>query len=224
MNSPNEVTMKKLDDMSIGSIHNTKNGKLRITSYNGCESVGVEFLLTGFSMVTQATNIRRGVVKDYLHPSVCGIGIVGVGVHPVSINRKATKAYQTWRDMIRRCYDPVELIRRPTYSDCTVCPDWHNFQKFAGWFNDNYINGYELDKDIKVLGNRVYSQDTCIFVSQVVNKVAAQAKVYAFVSPLGVRFNIYNLAEFCRVNSLCDSKMCAVDKGHRKHHKGWTKN
>lgn len=103
--------------------------------------------------------------KDRLAPSVYGIGFMGEGRYKASINYKTTRQYETWKSMMRRCYSSVSLKARPTYRDCTVCDEWHNFQNFAKWFDNNYIKGYELDKDIKVNGNKTYSPCTCMFVS-----------------------------------------------------------
>jgi hypothetical protein len=54
-----------------------------------------------------------------------------------------------------------------------VCNEWHNFQNFAEWFCKNYCDAsmdkWQLDKDIIVPGNRVYSPETCCFVPNAVN-------------------------------------------------------
>ena len=111
----------------------------------------------------------------------------------------------------------------PTYIGCTVCIEWNNFQNFAGWFNENYIEGYDLDKDIKVNGNKVYSPVTCLIVTPKENTIKARAKSYRLTSPEGDIIDIYNMAEFCRDNSLCKANMSAVHRGCINQHKGWTK-
>ena len=62
-------------------------------------------------------------------------------------------------------------MRHPTYKDVTVCEEWHNFQNFAKWFEDNYVEGFELDKDILVKGNKIYSPETCCFVPKEINSL-----------------------------------------------------
>lgn len=101
-----------------------------------------------------------------------GVGLYEKGEHPASINGINTKAYDAWRDMLRRCYSPKELEKHPTYIGCTVCNEWLNFQNFADWYCANYPqdgNKYQLDKDLKTLGNKVYSPESCLFVPKVVN-------------------------------------------------------
>ena len=46
---------------------------------------------------------------------------------------------------------------------------WQYFTNFAKWFKDNYINRYQLDKDMLVKNNNMYSPDTCIFITQELN-------------------------------------------------------
>jgi len=125
--------------------------------------------------------------------------------------------------MINRCYSEKSHKRHPTYKECTVCDEWHNYQTFADWFDNNYIDEYHLDKDIKVEGNRVYSPAFCGFVPQSDNTIKALAKNFEFISPDSGVFYIYNLASFCRKHNLAKSNMCAVASGKRKSHKGWVK-
>lgn len=74
--------------------------------------------------------------------------------------------------MFKRCYDPKSLARDPTYIGCTVHPDWHNFQNFAKWFECQYrTDGWQLDKDLTIEGNKVYSSDTCTFVPHQINSL-----------------------------------------------------
>jgi len=115
--------------------------------------------------------VVRGNVKYPYHPSVCGIGYVGIGKYKSGENNKHTKAYEKWRGMVKRCYDPKELIKYQTYKDVTVCKKWYNFQNFAKWFEEYYVEGYELDKDLLSLPNtpKRYCDNTCIFIPQALN-------------------------------------------------------
>ena len=55
------------------------------------------------------------------------------------------------------------------YEDITVHPDWYYRSKFENWYNEQkelqpMIDTLEIEKDILVPNNRMYSPDTCIFV------------------------------------------------------------
>lgn len=79
-------------------------------------------------------------------------------------------SYLKWRSMMRRCYNS-NTQRDPSYIDCAVCEEWHDYENFRLWFSDNYIDGYALDKDILVKDNKVYSPDTCCFVPAIINAI-----------------------------------------------------
>jgi len=200
-----------------------KCGDFKVIKYKNSVDVIVEFITTGYRARTQTAHIIRGTVKDKLSPIVFGVGFVGVGDHTACVNKKATKKYAVWQSMIGRCYDASYQEKAPTYIGCSVCLEWHNFQNFAKWFDENYIDDYQLDKDIKVKGNKIYSPATCLFVSPAENIIDAHAKCYTFTNPKGEFVNIYNLTEFCRVNNLNVGNMCAISNEKRRAHKGWTK-
>jgi len=208
--------------LNISKIYNSKNfGQFKILNYINCKSVEIEFLTTGYKTTTRAYLICNGAINDKLSPTVCGVGFLGDGEHKPVVNGKHTKTYITWRNMLGRCYSDKVQVKQPTYIGCTVADEWHNFQNFAQWFDENYVEGYDLDKDIKFEGNKIYSPENCLFVSRKENNIKAQAKHYIFTSPEGQTVNVYNLREFCRENVLNQSAMVQVAKGKLNHHKQW---
>lgn len=97
--------------------------------------------------------------------------VYGVGkndsVEAVSdvINGKSVlhKSYKTWSGILERCY--ADTDKYPQYEGCTVHEEWHYYSDFKKkWFDKYYIDGYVLDKDMKVIGNKVYGPYTCVFV------------------------------------------------------------
>ena len=77
--------------------------------------------------------------------------------------------YQTWKDMINRCYSIKLQERYPTYKGCSVTDEWLTFSNFRAWMATQDFEGKQLDKDLLIEGNKVYSPETCVFVSGVVN-------------------------------------------------------
>lgn len=118
---------------------------------------------------------------------VFGKGIKGDGV--AKVNGKNTKSYITWKGMLERCYCPKALSKRPTYTGCTVWMDWLFFPIFQKWFTENYVEGFQLDKDLLVSGNKVYSPDTCIFVPQCINTLFLDSGKSRGEYPIGVTFH-----------------------------------
>ena len=121
--------------------------------------------------------------------------LYGVGICDVASteNGKRTKCYKTWGEMIRRCYDNKYHIRRPTYIGCSVDPEWHLFSKFKEFYETNYREGFELDKDILVPGNKVYSRNTCRFVPKGINCLFLDCRASRGSCPIGVYYtNVHN--------------------------------
>jgi len=114
-----------------------------------------------------------------------GVGVMNYGeydslTHP--------KAYSLWAGMLERCYSSKSHEKHPTYKECTVCTTWHNFQNFVPWFEANYVEGYHLDKDLIISGNKVYSASTCVFVPRWLNNVLLDSKGKRGPFPMGVSY------------------------------------
>jgi len=77
--------------------------------------------------------------------------------------------YQKWADMLKRCYSEKRKEKYPTYKDCSVCQEWLTFSNFKEWMEKQDWSGKALDKDILFPGNKVYSAEKCVFISQKVN-------------------------------------------------------
>lgn len=107
--------------------------------------------------------------------------ICGVGVNDyegsMKIEGEDIKSYQAWGNMLIRCYDQKYQEKYPTYVGCSVCDEWLSFKNFKSWYDDNYPIElvrdldirFEIDKDLLISGNKVYSHENCIFLPQKVN-------------------------------------------------------
>ena len=77
--------------------------------------------------------------------------------------------YQTWKSMLDRCYSTKLQERYPTYKNCSVVDEWLTFSNFKSWMEKQDFEGKHLDKDLLFEDNKVYSADTCVFVSGSLN-------------------------------------------------------
>lgn len=100
-----------------------------------------------------------------------GVGYNSGGKYKTKEFGKRLRVYQTWKDMLRRCYDKKRQVRDYTYTGCSVDERWHDFQVFAEWCSNNNLGSsdYHIDKDILVRGNKVYSPETCCLVPKSIN-------------------------------------------------------
>jgi hypothetical protein len=205
-----------------GKILTSNNyGDYKITKYVNRDEVYIKFIDTGYEVIVTTASIRQSNIKDRLKPHSYGIGYMGVGPYVSRKNTIKELNYSVWLDMLKRCYDEKYLKKQPTYEGCTVVPEWHNFQNFAKWFEENYIEGMYLDKDIIKEGNKIYGPETCKFVTPQENAEAASAKHYKLLNPEGEVVEVYNLTKFCRDNNMTQSGFYMVRSGVIKHYKGW---
>lgn len=154
----------------VGEVYHTKDGDLCVIRYDSALQVLVEFTNTKYRRFVAAGDIRRGRAKDRMRPSVFGVGFLGEGKHLANSRRVKSQAYNTWHNMIQRCYSLAYQKKYPYWRDCVVCTKWHNFQNFAEWFYENHVEGYDLDKDCNKIGNKTYSPDYCEFIPTFINR------------------------------------------------------
>lgn len=157
--------------IKVGDSIKTNEGYMVVVTHiENNKNIKIQFE-NGQSTTATSQNLRKGQVKNPFHPSVVGVGFNGKGKYKPTVNRKITLAYQTWRDILRRCYCPAQQRRNQSYIGCSVDTSWHNFQNFAEWFYANYKTGMHIDKDLIKRGNRVYCSDFCSFVPPEINSL-----------------------------------------------------
>lgn len=156
-----------------GQVFQTKHcGQCVVTNYINHKRIEVTFSQTGFKLFTRKRVLVRSErprLKDPLARTVFGVGFIGVGPYETHVNGKELMPYGRWKAMIRRCYYTYPDDPKPCYNGVTVCDAWHNYQAYAQWFEENYPDDggkYDVDKDAKIVGNKVYSPEACSFLSR----------------------------------------------------------
>lgn len=193
-NGTNPEVLERIIREVEGKVVSTKkSGDFVVKKYVSALEVHVEFVSTGYKTIAAAKEVRNGSVKDPLHPRVAGVGFLGVGPYEVTMDSedKSTPAYEVWRGILRRCYDP-SCKSYCIYEDVDVCEEWHNFQNFAGWFysQEHWDKGFAVDKDLKVFGNKTYSPEACTLVPMAVNSLftGSNERLNPRELPKGVHF------------------------------------
>lgn len=123
---------------------------------------------------------------------VHGVGIndSDYNIYPIIDGKRVMcQYYSTWRSMLMRCYDSKCQTKYPTYIGCTVCEEWLKFSNFKSWMMLQDWEGKCLDKDILVQGNKIYSPDTCIFVTNAINTLFIKRDASRGQYKIGVYFD-----------------------------------
>ena len=199
--------MKYLNNVSykdcVGKVCKSLNsGDFKILKYNDKTNVEIQFLNTGYETVAQLGHIRNGKVKDQYSPSVYGIGIVGTR-YLISEGGVQTKEYMLWKSMLKRCYSDVYKKKNQTYIGCEVSNKFKSYEYFYEWCNKQVgfgVEGFELDKDLLIKGNKVYSENTCVFLPNEINSLLTKRTALRGEYLIGVCWHKKDKAFIAQVN------------------------
>jgi hypothetical protein len=174
-----------------GEVYENKYGSFKVLSYLNKNNVIVQFLKTGSIKTTNSCNALSGRVKDQYHPTVAGVGCIGNTTS--SVDGKVKHSYHTWRGMLERCYNPKKK-QNTYYGVVSVCKEWWCFEEYEKWYDEHFIEGFQVDKDFTVMGCNLYSPDTCCFIPNKINAILGK-KTYNTVRkhiglPVGVSYHV----------------------------------
>lgn len=116
--------------------------------------------------------------------------------------------YAKWKGMITRCYSDKYKEKRPSYEGARVCDDWIYFSKFKAWMETQNWESAVLDKDLLLEGNKLYSPETCVFISAALNSFLTTRDAERGEFPLGVNF--------CKQNGKYRAE-CGGGKNGKRH-------
>ena len=187
-----EIKKQKLERFGEEKLNKQKS-PMKIVEYNSATDIVVKFQDNyGFEVRTCYDSFRSGSIRNPYHPSIYNVGIVGDG-YKTCLNYKHTKEYQVWTDMLKRCYSEKFKKKWYTYQDVTCCEEWLLFENFYEWLHkqenfDKWLNDekWELDKDILIKGNKVYSPNSCCLVPNNINSLFLKRNADRGSYPIGV--------------------------------------
>lgn len=190
----------------LGKTFQSNNcGVFKVVEYNSFTNVKIVFLDTGFETVTHICSVKRGEVKDCFKPTVRGFGIIGKEVIRDS-GGKILESYRKWESMIDRVYGrDCKVDDKNPYHDVYISEDFRWFKTFKDWCNKQIgfnNEGWALDKDILVKGNKLYSPEACCFVPAELNSLLVNNRAVRGSFPVGVYYDKSrnNFQAYVRVN------------------------
>ena len=181
--------------INVGDVRQSKNyGQFIVLEKLPGKKSKVRFITTGYEAILYNCQIRTNEVKDLLLPSVYSVGYYGTGYTEQFDKTTVQSIWQVWRDMIKRCYDQKTQEYRPSYTGCSVDPRWHNFQNFAKFYIEHPHRevGWQLDKDLLLKGNKLYSPETCVFLPRELNGIIIRNSSIRGLHPIGVSYSKSN--------------------------------
>ena len=199
--------MKYLNDVSykdcVGKVFKSLNsGDFKVLKYNDSDNVEIRFVNTGYETSARLGNIRNGKVEDHYLASVFGVGVIG-DKYPSAINGVKTKEYMLWNSMLKRCYSNTLKKKYPTYEGCEASENFKSYEYFYEWCQNQigFSNqGWHLDKDLLIKGNKVYSENTCVFIPSEINSLLTKREALRGDHLIGVCWRNTKKAFVAHVN------------------------
>ena len=116
---------------------------------------------------------------------------------PAQIDGKKVKEYNLWKGVLERCFCEKSQTRYPTYKGCSVSDNFLNYTFFYDWCQeqigfgkvDEKDRSWCLDKDLLLIGNKTYSEATCVFVPNEINVFFTDRGNARGEYPVGVAFH-----------------------------------
>lgn len=133
-----------------------------------------------FSKTNPSNNMVRGIGvndADYMTtPRVNGVKTI-------------CPAYSAWSAMLYRAYSEQYHERNKTYHGVKVCHEWLSFMSFREWWLANHHDGWALDKDLLVIGNKKYGPKECLYVPIWLNTFTLDCGASRGKLPIGVTYD-----------------------------------
>jgi hypothetical protein len=214
-----------------GKVFSSKrHGDFEVLEYLGDnEGYSIQFIKTGTISTASKQSIETGLILDRFSPYKCGIGFLG-DKHVAS-----NFLYTRWSNMLNRCY----VVKNKSYKyygakGIVVCDRWHNFSNYVedviameGYDEELAKSGkIHLDKDIINRDAKIYSPETCKWVTKSENTKERNKRVcqkYFVATRLSDNYKEenYNMTEFCKKYELYvrDVRLCLI--GERNDYAGW---
>ena len=134
-------------------------------------------------------------LKDRMIPSVYGVGYLGGNFElKTYCNGKKCPIYDVWFRMMERCFSKKVHSRFPNYIGCYVSDDFKDYSKWREWY-DKYQykhDGWQLDKDLLIKGNKTYSIETCVFLPHIINSTLTKSNKTRGNYLIGTYFDKHN--------------------------------
>lgn len=221
--------------MKIGDIWvNSWNYEAEILSTEG-QKATVKFVDSGNVYSFFKHNIRSGRFSDKIkrkeikeakdlamlsrkkNKRIMGVGYQGEGKYSL---HKNPEYHLLWSSMLQRVYSKKRESSLRYYKDVSVDESWHDFQKFCEDIQElpgfdlwsrfekgpGGRNLYSLDKDMLSEDSKIYSKETCHFITTTENVQEArgdgQGCTTYYLLKDGEVITVVNLIAWCEENNI----------------------
>lgn len=163
---------------------------LRIYEQDGVIASHKEAFVLEKSGITVTKSVKTGIRAQITKKLGYKAGVF-TGKNEIVLHRTVEeKAYDIYRGMMYRCYDSSH----PSYSlyggkGVFVSEEWHDAEVFVRWYVENYVEDWEVDKDLFSEDVKHYSKETCVFLPAKLNVCLGQmSRTYSHATKSGTNY------------------------------------
>ncbi len=111
--------------------------------------------------------------------------------YPTKVKSKHTREYIFWTGFLSRSCSENTKNNQPSYKPCSVSENFKSYSYFYEWCQDQigFDLGFDLDKDLIVKGNKIYSEEFCVFLPSEINRALCKNDKGRGGLPIGVFYN-----------------------------------
>lgn len=122
--------------------------------------------------------------------------------------------YRKWIALKERTASERFLLKSPTYADVSCCDEWLRFSNFKAWMETQpWEHGkLSLDKDLRIIGNKVYGPEACRFIPAKINTLLSSGNPGTGNFMMGVSFKDSLYHGRCRVQGKLVEKCFKTEK------------
>lgn len=174
-----DVIISDNDTISIGNYTNiiwtgTRNKSGHKIFSAECRTCGARISATMSDLRCRSLKcLHNSHSSNTCKSMVCGVGVNDMPKGWLDQNDYNKRVYYLWKAMLRRTTERF-WQKSPSYEGTDVSAEWLCLSIFAKDIEE--LEGFEiwksnpgsrimLDKDTKIAGNKLYSKDTCCFIS-----------------------------------------------------------
>ena len=108
--------------------------------------------------------------------------------YPTKVKSKHTREYIFWTGFLSRSCSENTKNNQPSYKPRSVSENFKSYSYFYEWCQDQigFDLGFDLDKDLIVKGNKIYSEEFCVFLPSEINRALCKNDKGRGGLPIGV--------------------------------------
>ncbi|ANS42649.1 hypothetical protein [Serratia inhibens] len=153
--------------------------------------------------------------------------VSGIGTNDLAYNIEKQKEIGLTPELQKDCYKAWnDRLKAQKNGRATVCTEWLTYSNFASWWLDTQIDGWSIDKDWLVAGNKEYSPNNCVWIPNKINTLMNDGRKKNNGLPMGVsiqrqkkKCGVYNYYQTkCNVNNV---QKCTTFNAPEEAHRQW---